>query len=266
MTTDDLLKQGIAALKDGRKAQARSLLTQVVEQDERNEMAWLWLSGAVDTDEDRRICLENVLAINPDNQAAQRGLKILRQKASVPLLQRAEGLAPLDVAETVVSIEPATKLVTEPRRPKVAGSTSEAKSTARTAIGFVRPSSQTATKSEVESSGIVVGCLIVIGLVIATLICVSSGGDVARQPTATPGLISRIEDANGYDWQSATEADRIALCEWLNAKYRTKMENPPGWRFLYDGLNEIYRTDDPYTLRQRIMEVAPMLVVMAGYE
>ena len=64
MTTSDLLKQGIAALKAGRKAEARTLLMQVVEQDERNEMAWLWLSGAVDTDEDRRVCLENVRVVS----------------------------------------------------------------------------------------------------------------------------------------------------------------------------------------------------------
>ena len=65
MTTDDLSKRGITALNTGRKAEARSLLMQVVQQDEHNEMAWLWLSGAMDTDKDRRICLENVLAINP---------------------------------------------------------------------------------------------------------------------------------------------------------------------------------------------------------
>jgi len=83
MTTDELLKQGIAALKAGRKAEARNLLMQVVEQDERNEMAWLWLSGAVDTDEERRICLENVLAINPNNGVARRGLESLIAKEGV---------------------------------------------------------------------------------------------------------------------------------------------------------------------------------------
>jgi formylglycine-generating enzyme required for sulfatase activity len=81
MSPDKLLKQGIAALKAGHKAEARDLLTQVVEQDERNEMAWLWLSGAVETDEERRICLENVLAINPNNSVAQRGLESLRKKS-----------------------------------------------------------------------------------------------------------------------------------------------------------------------------------------
>lgn len=75
MITDDLLKQGIAALKEGQKAKALKLLAQVVEQDERNEMAWLWMSGVVDTDAERRICLKNVLAINPSNGIAKRGLE-----------------------------------------------------------------------------------------------------------------------------------------------------------------------------------------------
>ena len=93
MTTDELLKQGIASLKAGRKAEACDLLMRVVEQDERNEMAWLWLSGAVDTDEDRHICLENVLAINPNNKSAQRGLEIL-QKQSAPVLDSTPGAPP----------------------------------------------------------------------------------------------------------------------------------------------------------------------------
>jgi formylglycine-generating enzyme required for sulfatase activity len=83
MAINDLLKQGIAALKAGYKTEARSLLMQVVQQDERNESAWLWLSGAVDTDEERRICLENVLAINPNNRAAERGLQSLITKEEV---------------------------------------------------------------------------------------------------------------------------------------------------------------------------------------
>ena len=94
MTTDELLKQGIAVLNEGRKAEARRLLMQVVEQDERSEMAWLWLSGAVDTDEERRTCLENVLAINPDNQAARRGLEQLSVKGKVRPLPSAAGVQP----------------------------------------------------------------------------------------------------------------------------------------------------------------------------
>ena len=87
MVTDDLLQQGIAALKAGHKAEARNLLTQVVEQDQYNEIAWLWLSGAVEADDDKRTCLENVLAINPNNTAAKRGLAMIQQQQVGQALQ-----------------------------------------------------------------------------------------------------------------------------------------------------------------------------------
>ena len=73
--TKELLSQGIAALKAGQKAKARGLLEQATQQDKQNEMAWLWLSGAVDTDDERRMCLQRVLAINPGNESARLGLQ-----------------------------------------------------------------------------------------------------------------------------------------------------------------------------------------------
>jgi hypothetical protein len=72
------LNQAILAVKAGRKAEARRLLESVLDADERNEQAWLWLSGVLDDVEDRTICLENVLTINPDNQVARQGLAALR--------------------------------------------------------------------------------------------------------------------------------------------------------------------------------------------
>ncbi len=73
-TTDQLIQAGIKALKAGERDKAHQLLMQAVQQDEQNEKAWLWLSGTVKTKEERRICLENVLTINPDNAMAQKGL------------------------------------------------------------------------------------------------------------------------------------------------------------------------------------------------
>ncbi|MFQ5401390.1 MAG: hypothetical protein ACE5E7_17550 [Anaerolineae bacterium] len=74
------LQAGIAAVKAGERDKARALLTQLLQIDERNEQAWLWLSGVVNTDDERRQCLENVLAINPDNEPARRGLTRLGVK------------------------------------------------------------------------------------------------------------------------------------------------------------------------------------------
>jgi hypothetical protein len=77
MADAHVLEQGIVALKAGRKAQARALLARAVRQNPRDERAWLWLSGAVETEAERRTCLERVLALDPDNEAARRGLDSL---------------------------------------------------------------------------------------------------------------------------------------------------------------------------------------------
>jgi tetratricopeptide (TPR) repeat protein len=75
------LYDGALALQQGKIEQARELLLRVVEQDEANEEAWLWLSGAVDDPEDQRTALENVLARNPQNQYALYGLDVLDGRA-----------------------------------------------------------------------------------------------------------------------------------------------------------------------------------------
>jgi hypothetical protein len=75
-----LLYEGAVAVREGRTSDAQALLMRVIEQDENNELAWLWLSGAVADPSDQQIALENVLAINPKNRAAQDGLAYLRNQ------------------------------------------------------------------------------------------------------------------------------------------------------------------------------------------
>ncbi len=75
-----LMQQAMTALKSGDKAQAKDKLMQVVQADEHNEQAWLWLAGAIDDPVEQRICLENVLHLNPQNTRAQQGLTWLRSK------------------------------------------------------------------------------------------------------------------------------------------------------------------------------------------
>lgn len=77
----EMLYEGALALQQGDKERARDLLLQVVELDEGIEDAWLWLSGAVDDPEDQRTALENVLALNPDNQYARHGIAVLDGRA-----------------------------------------------------------------------------------------------------------------------------------------------------------------------------------------
>ena len=83
-TTPNLLQSAIAAAKTGQSQKARDLLMQVLETDERNIKAWIWMSSVVDDPEERQICLENVLAIDPNNQMAQKGLSLLQTPTPTP--------------------------------------------------------------------------------------------------------------------------------------------------------------------------------------
>jgi hypothetical protein len=76
--TQKLFTEGITAARAGDRERARALFIQLVELEERNEMAWLWLSELVADRENREICLENVLTINPDNRVARKSLEALR--------------------------------------------------------------------------------------------------------------------------------------------------------------------------------------------
>ena len=92
------LEQAIAAIRAGDKKTGRALLADIIQADWDNETAWLWLSSVVETDDERRRCLKRVLEINPDNQAAQRGLALLGPGSSpavpVPSAPEADEEAP----------------------------------------------------------------------------------------------------------------------------------------------------------------------------
>jgi hypothetical protein len=107
MTAATSLNEAIRALKAGSKAEARQLLEQVLRQDRTNETAWLWLSGAVETDEERIECLEQVLIINPGHKVAKRGLQRLRP-AGEAVRSSAEPPSAQDGAEVVAVRTPGT--------------------------------------------------------------------------------------------------------------------------------------------------------------
>jgi Tfp pilus assembly protein PilF len=106
------LREGIAAVKAGQNERAHDLLIRVVARDEQNAQAWLWLSGVVDDLEDRKVCLENVLKIDPDNAAARKGLAWVQQQVQqqmqrqeVQVASPSEPVSPFTVSPDVVSTE-----------------------------------------------------------------------------------------------------------------------------------------------------------------
>ncbi len=68
---EGMIKEAIKAYRKGNRAEARALLEKAVELDQYNEHAWLWLSAVVETPEEQRTCLENVLVINANNESAK---------------------------------------------------------------------------------------------------------------------------------------------------------------------------------------------------
>jgi hypothetical protein len=115
---DEQLRKGITAYKMGRKEVAGRFIRDSLQLNPKNERAWLWLSGFVDSDEQRRYCLERVLALNPNNEIARVGLKKLSAESQeaerptpppepleAPPPQPAESLEPASI-----TVHPAVEL------------------------------------------------------------------------------------------------------------------------------------------------------------
>lgn len=81
----ELTQQGISALKAGDKRSAVQLLRLALQNNPKDIDALLWLSGAVDTDQERSECLQAILRIDSNNQVAAQGLAHLVAKGSVTL-------------------------------------------------------------------------------------------------------------------------------------------------------------------------------------
>ena len=74
------VQDAIDLIKRGKRAEARALLMAAVEIDEENELAWLWLSAAVEEDSERILCLQNALTLNPDNEKARARLLRIQER------------------------------------------------------------------------------------------------------------------------------------------------------------------------------------------
>jgi tetratricopeptide (TPR) repeat protein len=77
MSSDELTSRGIAALRAGDHASARSLLSEALRANPHDAQAWLWISGTLPEPAAQRYCLERALTLDPANVAARRGLEAL---------------------------------------------------------------------------------------------------------------------------------------------------------------------------------------------
>lgn len=74
---EKMLQEAQAALQEGNKKRAKDLLTRLLKQDQENPEYWLLMSAVVDSEKERRYCLNQTIKLDPDNKMARRGLMIL---------------------------------------------------------------------------------------------------------------------------------------------------------------------------------------------
>jgi hypothetical protein len=103
MTAEDL-KHAIDLVRQGHKSEGAQALMRYLDEEPQNATAWLWLAAAVPDAEKGRFCLEQVLAIDPQNKKARDWLARLgAQETTTP--------APAPPAEATPEVEAAAEEV-----------------------------------------------------------------------------------------------------------------------------------------------------------
>lgn len=74
---EELFQAGRSAFAMGNQQQAHDFWKEAARLNPFNEQVWLALLDVIDSDEDRRVCLQNILQINPMNVQARRMLNLI---------------------------------------------------------------------------------------------------------------------------------------------------------------------------------------------
>jgi hypothetical protein len=118
-TPSTYTQKGIAAVKAGNLHLARQFLEAATAENPEDVTAWLWMSGVVHTSAEKRECLKRVLAIDPDNAAAKRGLDLLGPEPA-PIVVEPIAPEPIAPAPPPAPVTPVAAPSTKPVERKVA--------------------------------------------------------------------------------------------------------------------------------------------------
>ena len=79
----DKFEEAITLIQSGKKEEARRILKRILEKEPDNEAAWIWLSAAADTEEEKNYYLEQLAARNldPHPPAAKKGVQTKKGQA-----------------------------------------------------------------------------------------------------------------------------------------------------------------------------------------
>ena len=82
---EELLQLAIRAAKNNQTDGARVMLRQILQQDNRNERAMMWLAKLAHSQKERKHWLRQVLVVNPDNEIAMRKLEDMEYNQSAQM-------------------------------------------------------------------------------------------------------------------------------------------------------------------------------------
>ncbi len=116
---DELMQAGNQALDAGDRRAAHDRWREAATIDPYSELVWTSLLRVLDDDEDRRVCLENIIAINPMNVQARR------------LMHRQ---SPDATTATLPVPAQATESATQPKRPDAARPRTKTSTQSRAAV------------------------------------------------------------------------------------------------------------------------------------
>ena len=91
-----LTRRAIERIEEGDTGDARQVLAEALELDPLYEPAWLWFAHIAESDGERRFCLEQAAAANPESKA----------KEELPKLRRVEAVEPPELADVVAPPPP----------------------------------------------------------------------------------------------------------------------------------------------------------------
>lgn len=77
---EQLLQMAITTAKQGNRNAAKLMFRRVLSEDKNNERAMMWMAKFADTKAERRVWLQRVLAVNPNNDIARETLERLKYR------------------------------------------------------------------------------------------------------------------------------------------------------------------------------------------
>ena len=87
MAQEKMYKEALDAIQRGERTRARDLLTRLLRTDSNRADYWLWMSTLVETHTERVYCLESAIRVDPNNEAARRGLILLGARQADPSIR-----------------------------------------------------------------------------------------------------------------------------------------------------------------------------------